>query len=212
MNLKLDLLRDAERRFQGPVSVRFAVRMALAAVGTVVALVLIVVGRGYFATHRSVAEARVAWEKISPHYKDALARQKDLNALQGLDRWLTNWHSARLNTSGLLYDLQDLVPTNIQLTRLTLVSDFDTRAESATARAAKTNAPIVRVRSSLTMEGKASGERAEESANGFVADLEKQPRFGPLLDSVKLQRLDRDPATGDRVFEVNLDFRVRILK
>jgi len=217
MNAHVSLLRDAERRYQGPVSQAFMVRGALALLAVLVAGL----GGGMIVRHAEVRQrlrsAQEEWSRTEPRYQKLLAVQGEIARNRALLTELDGWKTARLEGYFLLSALQELVPPTVQFTRLGVRSEIvlvkEPEAEKpkepeAPARKApagkagdaaaaekagpKSEAPGLPARKYIVnINGKAVGERAEEEVGQFERALRESPVLEPVFESVKLLNLSR---------------------
>ncbi len=212
MKLRVNLLKDGETRYQGPVSIRF---LARAGGGTIIAMVVLVVGialQQQIMLKRNLKWSQAEWERIGPRYEEVkkkqslLANYKDL--LDELQLWgytNTDWHE-------MLLELQKNVPESVQLSRLqvdgswTFIKPPPVPPKEGSTAPPREMPAIPARQITLTVAGKVTGELADEVVVRFTKSLEKARGFDTLFDTMKLQRLFRDsgdPSKTDvRQFEI----------
>lgn len=217
MSVRVNLLRPEEIRQQTSVS-----RESLMRVGVVSATSIAVAGLvwGVF-QYRSVrhghAEAKERWAAIESTYEQVktihsahMTNQKYLDELQG-------WSTSRLSWTDPLTQLQEFVPGNIQLTRLTVQGEI--RLQQSATKKKKKDEPGMPVRCySVRLEGRAIGDMSDQDVIHFVDELRGASMFRDWLASVKLQSLERsrsrDPEepSEERTFRVDASSVERMIK
>jgi hypothetical protein len=218
MNLRVDLLLDGERRYQGPVSTRFAIRVGLMVAAGMLGMLALFLVNTFVGVRREYVKTKERWDEVNPKYRAILEIQRRQVAIHAMSGELVRWERSRLGWSGLLLDLQKVVPASVQLTRLSVRSDWEVPLPAPApmeggeggTRPASTSAPP-RMISAMTVEGRAVGSRGEGAVSDFMTQLGEQERFRTTLESTKLQRLDRDSQSGDLVFEIIGGFTPRTL-
>ena len=209
MKLRVNLLKEGETRYQGPVSIRF---LARAGGGTIIAIVLLVVGiavQRQIMLTRNLKWSQAEWERIGPRYDEIKKKQALLanykNLLEELQQWgytNTDWHL-------MLLELQKDVPESVQLSRLQIDGSWTFIKPPAAPPKEGSTAPPREMPSAparlirLTIAGKVTGELADEVVVRFTKSLEKSKGFDTLFDTMKLQRLFRDSSdAANRQFEI----------
>ncbi len=223
MSLRVNLLKEEEYRYQGPVSLRFAL---LASGGLILAILLLagatLLQRRLSLKH-SINEAQEEWTRIEGRYGQVTAKQKLLNNNNALLNELKPWADSRPNWSLLLPALQRRVPASAQLTRLSIRSDWiflkpeiPPTPDSATKATATPPPPATPARKfTITAEGRILGERSEDVVLAFVKELRDDPAFSPYVQSMNLMRFQRasEQDSGDaRDFTVSGEFNLRKLQ
>ena len=210
MNLRLDLLKDEEVRFPGRLSRPAMVKLGVVAAAALVAVVvggLILRGR---VTRGRLRRLRASMKKIDASYQIARGMQKDLVANRNLQNDLQGWTRARLSSAQVLRRLQSIVPPEMELKRFTLAARFEMIPPP---KWKKDSPPTPGLRYTMRIEGRVISEFAETVVVEFLRTLKSAAGFGGLLESVKLERLHRDPTVGAgqeaRVFSVLLETVVR---
>jgi hypothetical protein len=226
MSLRVNLLRESELRYQGPISLRFAVTVVGLAFGFLLLLTLT------FAVYRQIAVSRdlkwcnAEWQKMEEHFKEIQKKEQDLASDQGLLKELDGWSEVRIEWRGVLESLQTVVPANVQLTRINMRGDWDFVKQPAPAAAATPlsedgqpirpkELPAIPTRLfKMDIGGRASGQLADEDVVRFANAIKTQEELRKLFESVKLQHLTREQQAGagedaDRVFEIEGVFTPR---
>lgn len=201
-SVRVNLLKPAEARYQGLVSKAFAARAALWGGG---ALLLLLVGVA-LVNHRSTVHglkvARESWASMEPRYERVKAMQEKLARGTALKQELTSWNSSRVAWSDLLEGLGKTVPAEVQLTKLTVRSEF-TMLPGADGK--KENGLPARTYT-FRIDGQTSSEQADSVVVRFVDALREESSGFTDMDSIKLQGLQRaragDAGEGQRVFGI----------
>lgn len=213
MSLRVDLMQEGEYRYQGPVSRRFA-GMAIAGLVAGIALVwaAVAVHRG-LEVRRELANLEAEWTHIEGHYKRAQQKRADHAWSLGLQKELAPWVSNRVDWASRLDELNDLVATNIQLTRLNLRSEWNLikpPAPPPPADAAETPPPPPpgqpAQRFTLGISGRAAGEAGSDAAVALVRSLKESPGYAAVFENIRLQNLLREERTddvADRTFSID---------
>lgn len=224
--LRVNLLKESEYRYQGPVSMRFVMLICGSLLGAVVLLLAAVSIQQSLALRSNLRLAKQEWESIEARYNSVVEKQKELATHLSLLRELQTWHTNRPEWSRLLPALQDIAPESVQLTRLGMRSDWVYLKPPAPPEGAKSgdenkeakNPPLIPARkTTISAEGRARGELADETVVQFVRTWRDNAAFKPYFESVRLQRLQRESDRGsgggdDRLFEIQGEFALRKLE
>lgn len=218
MGVRVNLMKATEYRRQGLVSTAFIIRASI----LTVALLALVFGALLLIQHRNARQqlhsARALWKAREPIYRQIQAVKQDLATKRKLDQELEGWKTSRIEWEKLLPALQGIVPPSLQFRRLNVRGEMDIRlpkvktakAGAAAKPAADPAAPapggtLARL-FFLLIEGRASGDKAEDAVLQFDAALRREPVFRALLQSVRLQRLQSEDmaasAAADRAFTI----------
>lgn len=219
MSLRVNLLKEAEYRYQGPVSLRFAILISGSLVAAILLLVGVVAVQRYFSLRNSLRLAQKEWENIEDRYTDITEKQKELNGNQALLTELGKWARNRPVWGSILPEFQRMVPETVQLTRLGVRSDWiflKAPAPVVKEGEEQKEQPMIPARKfSLMTEGLAQGELADETVVQFVRTMRENAVFTPYFESIKLQRLQRDSSQAgreNRQFEIQGEFALRKLE
>jgi hypothetical protein len=228
MSLRINLLKENEYRYQGPVSLRFTILVSSALVGLILLVVLGLAAQRSMALRRNLRDARAEWTRIEPQFNKVSDLQKSLGANDALIGELALWSKTRPSWSKLLPALQQVVPESVQFTRLNARSEWQflkppappagSGAEAgAKSKAQATELPNIPARKAfVSVEGRARGDLADETVVQLVRTWREADEYRPLFESVKLQRLLRENVQGkeqpDRLFEIQGEFFLRRLE
>jgi hypothetical protein len=206
MKLRVDLLKDTERRYQGPVSMRFMIRAG----GVTLALVLFVFGG--LAIQRQVMlryrlkSATEEWARLGPRYEEITKRQAVVSSYKGLLDELNGWGMTNSHWYDMLLELQKTVPPNVQLSKLNVDGGWEfikpeKKKEPPKKEGAKLEEKpaakevIVQVTPArsirLSIGGRVQGELADEIVVQFTKSLEKSKGFDTYFDTMELEKLFR---------------------
>jgi len=207
MSIRVDLMKEGEFRRQGAVSGAFIVRITLASLfgfGVLFGFLAFVRMR---IAQNDLEAAENIWEMRKPYYEKIQAMKKDLATEKSLSKELDGWKRSRIAWHEQLFALQKLIPSAMQLRRVSIRGDLG--FEKPPARAAvkvKSEggkkkkpkvAPNIPFREySIRLEGRTSGKKAEDVVVQFVRVLDRSTSYHALLNSIKLLSLNRD-TTGD---------------
>ncbi len=215
-SIRVNLLKPTEARRQGIVGVKFAIRLSIV---TVAAVLSIVGGLSFikFETgKRDLEAARAIWTLREPMYSKSLKMKEDLATEKRFQQELSGWHSSRIEWKPLLIELRKICPPSVQLRRLGIRGDLFIKqkpvivpvdAEPGTPAAAPASLGQAMRWYTITIDGKAVGDMAEDVVVQFVRTLGTDARFRPLFEAPpKLNSLQRDTSQmGDqpsRVFTI----------
>jgi hypothetical protein len=222
MNLRVNLLRPEEQRYQGPVSLRFAISVGGITVGCLLLILLLVGLHSYISVRRDLGASRTGWQKIEARFNAVTTKQKAETDNQLLLAELKKWNRQRVEWTPLLKELQNIAPPSVQFTRLMVRSDwnFQKVPGPTTSDGKEIPQPLLPARRYyVSLEGRAAGELADQVVVDFERTWRQSPGFQPLFESVKLQRLVREAVGGadrqaqaDRLFLIEGEFRVRKLE
>lgn len=209
MKLRLNLLKEEEIRYPGQISRKLAIRLGIVAA---VLLVAALVG-GLFLQGRVVRarmeRIKAELKKIDAPFQIARGMQKDLALNQATAEDLKGWERGRLSSADLLKKLQAIVPPEMELSRFSLFSQFRMIPPPAWK---KDVPPTPGIACSMRIEGRVISAFAETVVVEFLRTLKSAAGYGDLVESVKLERLHRDPTVGKgqeaRVFSVLVQLNV----
>ncbi len=207
MSVRVNLLRPEEIRQQTGVG-RESMLRAVGIAASSLAVAGLVWGVFQYRSVRSGhALAKERWASLETRYEQVKkVHAANASNLKYLDE-LGGWTASRIDWSEPLRQLQEFVPDNIQLTRLTvqgeiLISEEDPKTKESPGTPAR--------RYSVRMEGRALGALSDQDVIRFVDELRGASTFQDWLDSVKLQSLERTRTRGivDEEAEEERKFRV----
>ena len=186
MSVRVNLLRPEEIRCQV-----VGAKKTFLAVAGIVAGALLVVGLAWSIVNvNNVLHGRAKVKQqralLQGTYEEAkLVKQQHLKNQHYLNE-LKGWNNSRIEWSGAMDDIQELIPANIQINRLSVVGDIRiSEAEPATDEEQGTLARQFHIR----LEGTAEGAFSDKDVIVFVDKLRVADGVQPWLASMKLQGL-----------------------
>ncbi|MFO7871499.1 MAG: hypothetical protein R6V03_08720 [Kiritimatiellia bacterium] len=199
MNLRVDLILEAEQRSGSVVSLKSLTRIAAFAVP----LLLIVIG-GCVAMdiYGSGARARLLLQQkkeAEPKQKAAIALRGKMHENQNALRELKGWEKSRIDWSCRMRALQMLVPPSIQFKSLRVSHSLRIHENKVPARLYK-----------LEISGMARGPTAESGVKTLHSRLGSAEPFSEEVEERSLHgRRDTSAGAGpeDRVFEITCQYK-----
>jgi hypothetical protein len=189
------------------VSREFATIMAAWGGGTLMALLLAIWVVNSVIVKRQLATSREVWAGMEPRYERVLAMQDELAGKRAIQKELDGWMNSRIEWKKNLLALRDIVPADMQFTKLTIRSDFlETGEPSRRKKVAgeeHVEPPVAR-QFRFKLVGNAEGARADEKVVMFVDALRHGEEFQGTLDAVNLQGMQRTDGDGEgkRLFAI----------
>ena len=157
------------------------------------AALLAIVGAGLFLSYKSATnkatKLRERWAYNEPIYEKSIANKAELKEAQGMLAEIRGWPIARIEPSKLLTGIQDHVPPEMQVTRLTLVGSI-AGIENSGRR--ERSGKIIAVKEperhfNLRIEGLVAGELSENTILNFVKLLQTEDVFAEYFQNVEFK-------------------------
>jgi hypothetical protein len=175
---RVNLLRKSEQRYQGAVSRRF---ITISAVLTPVLLIAVLSGIKlvqYTGVQADLKASQEIWSKLEPKLALFNEENRGLAANRQVLTLFEGWQGSQLPMVDLLNEIQDIVPENVQFSRLVLRGEvgpgiYETAEE-------------MELGFSLRIEGISLGDRAEKNVWRFHKDLLATEEIRKAFDSVDL--------------------------
>lgn len=189
--MRVNLMKSSEFRHQGAVSGAFALRVTIFAVilyGAVFGALGFV---RYEIARRDVIVAREIWKIREPLYNNVQAVKHDLAEIKKVEQELDGWKAARVSWSEKLLAVQMVVPSAVQLRRLSIRGDQELVKEKGMSTAVG----IPARRYLIDIDGKIVSEDANVYVNKFIKGIEIASSYSNLLQTLTLQELKRGPRT-----------------
>lgn len=195
MSTRVNMMKAGEFRRQGAVSGTFIVQMSI----------LTVIGFGLmfsalaFVNYRNaradLMASREIWKVREPLYNKIQSMKADVAELRKIKQELGGWASSRVVWHTRLLQLQQIVPVNLQIRRMSVRGEHefvrpkpapsaDPAAEGKVAPPASEGTPGRRYYT--TVDGRASGEKADQVVHLFVRVVQQADSFKGVLDDAKL--------------------------
>lgn len=211
MNLRVDLIQEAERRSARPVSLAFIIRISafsLLAFGILGILLMI---NSISKNNRDLQYTETELKRVEPKYNafvtltNGLTHQKAiLMECQGWERSRMEWHKA-------MVAFQRLVPERIQMRDIRVSHELkpDGRKTVRTF--------------TLVMKGRATSLQADSDVAKLKNDLAQAEVFVPVLINKVVDKVDKDGVEmlnynydsakeggrADRIFDIRCNFKPR---
>ena len=210
MNIRIDLLRDSDRRYQGPVSKLFI--MITSAVTVVIALVAMDMYYMFDVSllERNIQTAQGVADEIQPRYKElgelqasSVKQSKVIDELEG-------WKNNRIAWHPILVEIRTLTPDTIQLIR---VENRDLLLEEKIKKDG-VNVKVPYQEFKLHVSGKAYGDDGESTVVNFVQAFSDSDVLRTSIKAATLQSVRRDQKddTVSRLFDIDASGFKRILE
>ena len=203
MSLRVNLLKEDEYRYQGPVSIKFA---GLAVAGLATGLMLLVLGfmiQREISLRKSVRQLESDWASLEPRYKEARQKRVNFASWQGMQQELKPWVETRVDWGERLEEMGNMVPPSIQLTRYYVHSDWEiikpppVPATENAEKVAKPQPAVPLRRFFISISGRAVGDAGGDDAVEMIRMLKSSAGYGAVFETIKLQHLLRDTQMGD---------------
>ena len=215
MSVRVNLLRPEEIRLQTAVSRSFLVKGGITLAVAAVVSGLIFGGFQYHRTRTAQKQMSARWVVLKPQFEEGKKIWEEYNANEELLGELEAWTTSRLNWLGPLESLQQMVPANLQFTRLAISGDV--KISSTESRTKNKSGTPVRL-FSMRLEGQAVGTLSDQDVISFVDKIRGSDQFSPWVASVKLQGMQLskfqfdDSEEGVRVFRIHANSKERMIK
>jgi hypothetical protein len=198
MNLQVNLVLPSEQRSPSLINWRLLLRVMYVLVPACLALLVAswVFRAAQLKTVLTSLEGRRA--TTEPRLNAAIAVSGQLRTNRMSYAELNGWRDAGIRWADRLFALQTNVPASVQLRQLTVQQQMRLIDDKTPARFF-----------SLVVQGRASGEDAEEEIARMHHTIRNEPTFGAGADSLKVQAsADPSPSAvrSDRVFRLDCVF------
>ena len=176
MNFQVNVIFDSELRTGSSISQKFVVRLVAVVIPSVCLFLFILL----VFKARSMRQNRLLVEHnkngIKSGYNIVLKMQNELRDHRNMIQDIEGWRVSRTVWHKTLRYLQEIVPANVQLTRLMASEKFES-VDGVPSR-------IVR----MYIKGKVIGENSEKDVKQFKQALEGSPLFKPIISHVEVKR------------------------
>ncbi len=195
---RVNLLKKSERRYQGAVSRRF---MLVSIVVTPILFIALLSGVKliqYGGVQADLKASREIWKTLEPKLAVALDRQRGLKTNRQALSLINGWKDSQVSMEGLLLDVQEVIPENVRLMRVSIRSEV-------TASLYR-DADELDLDYRLALQGVSQGEQAEDTVMNLRRDLLKKEHLSAIFDSVKLISMrKRSGADGENMREFSFE-------
>lgn len=195
---RVNLLKKSECRYQGAVSRRF---MLVSMVVTPVLFIAVLSGVKliqYGGVQADLKASREIWTTLEPRLATALEQQRGLKTNRQAISLLNAWQESQVSMEGLLLDIQEAIPENVQLMRISIRSEM----KASLYR----NADEVKLDYRLALQGVSQGDQAEDAVINLRRDLLKREHMATTFESVKLTSMrKRSGADGENIRDFSFE-------
>ncbi|VGO20075.1 hypothetical protein [Pontiella sulfatireligans] len=195
---RVDFLKKNELRYQGAVSLRF---IFVGIVVTPVLFIAILSGVKliqYSGVQSELKASHEIWADLEPRLKLYQDESHGVAVNQQALDLFDGWTNAQVSFVGLLSGIQDIVPSEIQFTRLSIQSETKTSIHK--------NASNLGLDYKLLIEGVSQGQQAENEVIAFRKNLLDRQEVADVFDSIILASMrKRSAAAGSVLREFRLE-------
>ena len=194
---RVNLLRKNELRYQGAVSRRFIMVSMVVAPILLIAVLSGIKMLQYSGVQADLKASREIWKELEPRLSLYMEERRGLATNQQVIDFFDGWKQSKASFVQLLDGVQDTMPANIQLVRLSVRTPLKTDSYATPKE--------LELDYNLTIEGLSEGGSAETAVIQLRKDLEESPRMSQAFDAIKLVSMRK----RDGVANVNLrEFRL----
>jgi len=202
MNLRVDLILESEQRSGSLVSLKALGRIAAFLLPALLILAVFSAFRNMKEVTDELAELEAQWAEVKPKQIEVLNLNEEFLANRRTRKELEGWRHSRVDWHEQVVGLMREVPGTIQLTRMRINQALQLIDEQVPARVF-----------SLSLEGTAVGEEAEENVQILKRQLQRATPFEGVIEQVEVTRFAKDTAKSahkdDRTFRVECKFAPR---
>ena len=202
MNLQVNMILDSELRSGSSVRQKFVVQMLAAVVPILFLFVMIPLVFGSRAAKKNRLLVELERKQIRPNYIMVLNLRKELHNYQAFLRDMEGWRDSRTVWHQALRSLQEIVPVNIQLTRLVVAEKVEV-VDGVPARI-----------TSVYIKGKVVGEKSEKDVEHLHQALKESQPFKSLMERVEVKRFAASRNAEEshvRVFDIECAFVPKLM-
>ena len=195
---RVNLLKKAERRYQGTVSRRF---MLVGIVVTPILFIAVLSGVKliqYSGVQADLRASREIWSTLEPRLAVASDQQRGLKTNRLAIDLINGWRDSQVSMEGLLLDIQKTIPENIQLTRISIRSEVKTSVYH--------DVDELELDYRLALQGISQGAQAEDAVINLRKDLLDREYLSATFDAIKLTSMrKRAGRSGENMREFSLE-------
>ena len=195
---RVNLLKKDEQRYQGAVSQRFILVSMV-----VIPILFIAVLSGvkliqYGSVQSDLASNREIWKNLEPRLESFKVQQRQLNDNRKVLGIIQGWKDSQIPMDSLLLDIQQAVPEEIQITRVSIRSEVKSSVYH--------NEDELDLDYRLTVQGISQGDHAEDEVISLRKSLLKKKYISEAFESLKLASMrKRDGRNGESFREFSLE-------
>jgi type II secretory pathway component PulJ len=198
MNLRINLIHEDELRYAGALSPVFILRISALALLALLALGIVLVLFHMGSVKQNLKQLETRYDDLKPVYEQVRTMQQHLAENKKILEELGGWRASRVEWSQSLMDLQAIVPPSVQLMNMRVQGSIIMVGAEKKGPGGKKKPGTPARRFKMDISGKVVGGQAEEVVVQFIRTLRSPDKFQPELDSVKLQRLQKESSRGSR--------------
>ncbi|MBN2162626.1 MAG: hypothetical protein JXR25_10525 [Pontiellaceae bacterium] len=194
---RVNLLKKSEQRYQGAVSRRF---IMVSAVVTPILLIAVLSGIKlvqFTGVQSDLRAKKELWAEMQPRLEVYKEENRSLAANRSILELFEGWEASQISIVEIMEDIQDIVPVNMQFTRLVVRGNV--------APGTYANAEEMGVDFKLQVDGLALGDRAEEDVWRFHKEMLSTESIASVFDFIDLsdmrKRLSND-GSSSREFSI----------
>lgn len=195
---RVNMLRKSERRYQGAVGRRFMLVSIFVTPTLLIALLSGVKLIQYGSVRADLGARREIWTALEPRLAIANEQQRGLTVNRQALELINGWRDSQISMVELMKDIQQVVPANVQLMRISIRSDV---MASLYREAEELNLDY-----RLALQGVSQGSEAEDAVIALRKSLLKGEYVSEIFDSVKLTSMrKRRGLDGENIREFSLE-------
>jgi len=208
--IRIDFLKDTERRYQGPVRFHFLVYAVAATIAAVLLLSLAYTVVRFVTLGREIALRRQSWTAAEPRHRSLKESETARHTVNGYLAELEGWRTTRIAWGRQLVNIQRLTPPAAHLSRMDLRDDWTALPPAQPGQPFPD--PSLQLR--VVLNGRVYGDKGEEVASQFV-NLLRQPSRGTNIYrhvemvSTRREAFHQEPALA---FDIEANGDPRLLK
>lgn len=195
---RVNLLKKEEQRYQGAVSQRFILVNLVVLPILVIAILSAVKLIQYSSLQSDLKYSREIWATLGSRLERYKEQQRQLNENKQVIDIFQGWQSSQTSMDELLLEIQQSVPLEIQLSRISIRSE---EANSVFYKDEDTD-----LNYHLTLQGVSQGDQAENQVINLRRDLLKKTSLSTIFKSVKLTSMRKSGGNDtDNLREFSLE-------
>ena len=195
---RVNLLKKDEQRYQGAVSQRFILVSMVVIPVLFIAILSGVKLLQYGSVQSNLKSSREIWVSLEPRLERFKVQQRQLNDNRKILEIIQGWKDSQIPMDGLLLNIQQAIPGEIQLTRVSIRSEVKTSVYN--------NVGELDLDYHLTVQGVSQGDRAEDEVIDLRKSLLKEEQIAATFTSLKLASMrKRDGQNGESFREFSLE-------
>lgn len=195
---RVNLLKKSEQRYQGTVSRRFILISVVVTPILLIAVFSAIKMVQYTGVQADLKAKRSIWENIEPQLALFNEKNQSLTVNRKVLDLFEGWEQSQLPMEEILNGIQQTVPGNIQLTRLSI--------RGAINGSVYETPQDMELDYTMQVEGQAQGERAETDVWQFLTDLNDSATISSGFETIRLagsmRQIQRSNGETARTFRI----------